>query len=115
MELLKDLVIKKALSILSFRIFVIWIMACVILSGIFIYIENGDSKSDISCDGEFNDKDEKELIREKCFDKYAKEYSKLPLYGFVFINCFILSMVPIIYSLCLKSRVGELETPNQTV
>ena len=115
MELLKDLMIKKALSILSFRIFVIWIMACVILSGIFIYIENGDSKSDISCDGEFNDKDEKELIREKCFDKYAKEYSKLPLYGFVFINCFILSMVPIIYSLCLKSRVGELETPNQTV
>ena len=115
MELLKDLAVKKALSILSFMIFFIWIMACVILSGIFIYIENSDSKSDISCDGEFNDKDEKELIREKCFDKYEKEYNKLPLYGFVFINCFILSMVPIIYSLCLKSRVGELETPNQTV
>ena len=115
MELLKDLVIKKALSILSSLIFVIWIMACVILSAIFIYIENSESKSDISCDGEFKDKDEKELILEKCFDKYEKEYNKFPLYSFVFINCFILAMVPIIYSLCLKSRVGELEIPNQTV
>ena len=115
MESLKDLARKKALNIFSFIIFVIWIIACCILAGVFILIEIGESKSDISCDGEFNDKDEKELIREKCFDKYENEYSKLPLYGFVFINCFILAMVPIIYSLCLESRVGELETPNQTV
>ena len=115
MESLKDLVRKKALNIFSFLIFVIWIIACCVLGGGFILIETGESKSDISCDGEFNDKDEKELIREKCFDKYEKEYNKFSLYGFVFINCFILAMVPIIYSLCLQSRVGELEIPNQTV
>ena len=115
MESLKDLVRKKALNIFSFLIFVIWIIACCLLAGGFILIETSESKSDISCDGEFNDKDEKELIREKCFDKYEKEYNKFSLYGFVFINCFILAMVPIIYSLCLQSRVGELEIPNQTV
>ena len=115
MESLKDLVRKKALNIFSFLIFVIWIIACCVLGGGFILIETGESKSDISCDGEFNDKDEKELIREKCFDKYEKEYNKFSLCGFVFINCFILAMVPIIYSLCLQSRVGELEIPNQTV
>ena len=115
MESLKDLARKKALNIFSFLIFVIWIIACCLLGGGFFLIEIGESKSDISCDGEFNDKDEKELIREKCFDKYEKEYNKFSLYGFVFINCFILAMVPIIYSLCLQSRVGELEIPNQTV
>ena len=115
MESLKDLAKKKALNIFSFIIFVTWIIACCILAGVFILIEIGESKSDIRCDAEFKDKDEKELIREKCFDKYQEEYSKLPVFGFVFINCFILAMVPIIYSLCLKSRVDKLETPNQNV
>ena len=115
MESLKDLARKKALNIFSFIVFVTWIIACCILAGVFILIEIGESKSDIRCDAEFNDKDEKELIREKCFDKYQEEYSKLPVFGFVFINCFILAMVPIIYSLCLKSRVDKLETSNQNV
>ena len=115
MELLKDLAIKKTLSKLSVVIFTIWIVACVSLSGIFISIEINDSTSDIRCDAEFNDKDEKDLIREKCFDEYQKEYSKFPVFGFVLINCLIMAMVPIIYSLCLKSRVNELETLNQNV
>ena len=115
MDLLKDLAINKTLSKLSLVIFTIWIVACVSLSGIFILIEINDSTSDIRCDVEFNDKDEKDLIREKCFDEYQKEYSKLPVFGFVFINGFILAMVPIIYSRCLKSRVDELKTSNQNV
>ena len=115
MEALKDLARKKALNIFSSLIFVIWIIACCLLGGGFFLIEISQSKSDISCDGEFKDKDEKELIREECFDKYEKEYNKFTLYGFVFINCFILAMVTIIYSLCLQSRVGELEIPNQNV
>ena len=115
MESLKDLAVKKTLSKLSFGIFIIWIIACVSLFGIFLLIETNDSTSDIRCDAEFKDKDEKDLIREKCFDKYHKEYSKFPVYGFVLINCFILAIVPIIYSLCLKSRVDELKTRNQNV
>ena len=115
MESLKDLAVKKTLSKLSFLKFLIWIVACVLLFTIFILIETADSKSDIRCDAEFKDKDEKDLIREKCFDKYQEEYNKFPVYGFVFINGFILAIVPIIYSLCLKSRVDELETLNQNV
>ena len=115
MESLKDLAVKKALSILSFLIFILWIVVCVCLSGIFILIEINDSTSDIRCDAEFKDKDEKEHIREKCFDKYQEEYNKFPVYGFVLINGFILAIVPIIYSLCLKSRVDKLETPNRNV
>ena len=115
MELLKDLAVKKALSILSFLIFILRIVVCACLSGIFILIEINDSTSDIRCDAEFKDKDEKEHIREKCFDKYQEEYNKFPVYGFVFINGFILAIVPIIYSLCLKSRVDKLETPNRNV
>ena len=115
MESLKDLAVKKTLSKLSFLKFLIWIVACVLQFTIFILIETADSKSDIRCDAEFKDKDEKDLIREKCFDKYQEEYNKFPVYGFVLINCFILAIVPIIYSLCLKSRVDGLETPNRNV
>ena len=115
MESLKDLAVKKTLSKLSFLKFLIWIVACVLLFTIFILIETADSKSDIRCDAEFKDKDEKDLIREKCFDKYQEDYNKFPVYGFVLINCFILAIVPIIYSLCLKSRVDGLETPNRNV
>ena len=115
MESLKDLAVKKTLSKLSFLKFILWIVACVLLFTIFILIETADSKSDIRCDAEFKDKDEKEHIREKCFDKYQEEYSEFPVYGFVLINGFILAIVPIIYSLCLKSRVDELETPKRNV
>ena len=114
MELLKDLAIKKTLSILRDVTGKIWILIGSTLFTIFLLIEIGKSASDIYCDAEFNDKDEN-LINKKCYLEYKNKYSKLPVYGFVLINFFTLAIVPIIFSILLKLRVNKLETPNQNL
>ena len=114
MELLKDLAIKKTLSILRDVTGKIWILIGSTLFTIFLLIENGKSASDILCEGEFNDKDEN-LISKKCYFEYQKTYSKLPLYAFVLINFFTLAIGPIIYSILLQFRVNKLQTHNQNV
>ena len=114
MELLKDLAIKKTLSILRDVTGKIWILIGSTLFTIFLLIEIGKSASDIYCDAEFNDKDEN-LINKKCYLEYQNKYSKLPVYGFVFINFFTLAIVPIIFSILLKLRVNKLETTNQNL
>ena len=114
MELLKDLAIKKTLSILRDVTGKIWILIGSTLFTIFLLIENGKSASDILCEGEFNDKDEN-LISKKCYFEYQKTYSKLPVYGFVLINFFTLAIVPIIFSILLQFRVNKLQTHNQNV
>ena len=114
MELLKDLAIKKTLSILRDVTGKIWILIGSTLFTIFLLIENGKSASDILCEGEFNDKDEN-LISKKCYFEYQKTYSKLPLYAFVLINFFTLAIGPIIYSILLQFKVNKLQTHNQNV
>ena len=114
MELLKDLTIKKTLSILRLVTGKIWILIGSTLFTIFLLIEIGKSASDIYCDAEFNDKDEN-LINKKCYLEYLNKYSKLPVYGFVLINFFTIAIVPIIFSILLKLRVNKLETSNQSL
>ena len=114
MESLKDLAIKKTLSILRDVTGKIWLFIGGTLFTIFLLIEIGKSASDIYCDAEFNDKDEN-LINKKCYLEYQNKYSKLPVYGFVLINFFTLAIVPIIFSIHLKLRVNKLETPNQNL
>ena len=114
MELLKDLAIKKTLSILRDVTGKIWILIGSTLFTIFLLIEIGKSASDIYCDAEFNDKDEN-LINKKCYLEYLNKYSKLPVYGFFLINFFTIAIVPIIFSILLKLRVNKLETSNQNL
>ena len=114
MESLKDLAIKKTLSIFRDVTGKIWLFIGGTLFTIFFLIEIGKSASDIYCDAEFNDKDEN-LINKKCYLEYQNKYSKLPVYGFVLINFFTLAIVPIIFSIHLKLRVNKLETPNQNL
>ena len=114
MELLKDLTIKKTLSILRDVTGIIWILIGSTLFTVFLLIEIGKSASDIYCDAEFNDKDEN-LINKKCYLEYLNKYSKLPVYGFVLINFFTIAIVPIIFSILLKLRVNKLETSNQNL
>ncbi|PFX28814.1 hypothetical protein AWC38_SpisGene6446 [Stylophora pistillata] len=109
MDLLKELMIPKTLSKLRIVTGTIWIVIESILSAIFIYIETSESKSDIRCDEKFKEKAEKDLVLEKCWDEYRKEYSKFALYGFVLINFFVITMVSITYSQCVRSKVDELE------
>ena len=105
---LKDLLVPKTLHWFSYVANVFWILLGIILSAIFLDIENSEPRFDFRC-GSTGDK---ELIRGKCYEQYEKQYNKFPVYGFVIINFLVTAIVCGIYSQAVKSRVEELEREN---
>ena len=113
MDQLRELARRKTLSGLSYFILTLWCIVGGLLFLIFVSVENMQSSSDISCDEKVNDNHES--IRKKCYEDYCNKYSIFTVYGFVLINFIFIALVPIIYSLVLKSRVNELENHNENV
>ena len=112
MEGLKDLLAPKTLHWFSYVANVFWILLGIILSAIFLDIENSEPRFDFRC----GSNGDKELIRGKCYEQYDKQYNKFPVYGFVIINFIVTASVCGIYSQAVKSRVEELERDrNQDV
>ena len=108
MEGLKDLLAPKTLHWFSYVANVFWILLGIILSAIFLDIENSEPRFDFRC----GSNGDKELIRGKCYEQYEKQYNKFPVYGFVIINFLVTASVCGIYSQAVKSRVEELEREN---
>ena len=112
MEGLKDLLAPKTLHWFSYVANLFWILLGIILSAIFLDIENSEPRFDFRCGSNGN----KELVRGKCYEQYDKQYHKFPVYGFVIINFIVTASVCGIYSQVVKSRVEELERDkNQDV
>ena len=104
MEGLKDLLAPKTLHWFSYVANVFWILLGIILSPIFLDIENSEP-TDFRC----GSNGVKELIRLKCYEQYDKQYNKFPIYGFVIINFLVTASVCGIYSQAVKSKVEALE------
>ena len=107
MEGLKDLLAPKTLHWFSYVANVFWILLGIILSPIFLDLENSEP-TDFRC----GSNGDKELVRGKCYEEYDKQYNKFPVYGFVIINFLVTASVCGIYSQAVKSRVEELEREN---
>ena len=107
MEGLKDLLAPKTLHSFSYVANVFWIVLGIILSAIFLDIENSEP-TDFRC----GSNGDKELIGEKCYEQYEKQYNQFPVYGFLIINFLVTESVCVIYSQAVKSRVQELEREN---
>ena len=105
MEGLKDLLAPKTLHWFSYVANVFWILLGIILSAIFLDIENSEPRFDFRC----GSNGDKELIRGKCYEQYDKQYNKFPVYGFVIINFLVTASVCGIYSQAVKSKVEDLE------
>ena len=107
MECLKNLLAPKTLHWFSYVTNVCWIFLGIILSAIFLDIENSEPRFDFHC----SSNGDKELIRGKCYEQYEKQYSKfgIPVYGFVIINFLVTASVCGIYSQAMKKRVDKLE------
>ena len=104
MEGLKDLLAPKTLHWFSYVANVFWILLGIILSPIFLDLENSEP-TDFRC----GSNGDKELVRGKCYEEYDKQYNKFPVYGFVIINFLVTASVCGIYSQAVKSKVEELE------
>ncbi|CAH3172212.1 unnamed protein product [Porites evermanni] len=105
MEGLKNLLAPKTLHWFSYVANVCWIVLGIILSAIFLDIENSEPRFDFRC----GSNGDKELIRGQCYEQYEKQYNKFPVYGFVMINFLVTASVCGIYSQAVKSKVEELE------
>ncbi|XP_068715997.1 protein NLRC5-like [Montipora foliosa] len=105
----KDLFIPETVSILSYVAVFSWILLDGIVSVIFLDMEINESRFDVGCDVKTTS--EKDFIQGKCFDQYQKQFYKLgiPLYPFVIVNFFSISLVSLVYSLCIKSTVNRLK------
>ena len=104
MEGLKDLLVPETFHWFSNVAIQCWILLGIILSAIFVNIENNEP-TDFRCVSN----GDKELIGEKCYEQYDKQYNKIPVYGFVIFNFLVTAIVCVIYSQAVKKRVEELE------
>ena len=109
MESLRELLAPKTVNKFSFTANVFWLVLGVILSSVFLDMENNEPR--FHCDA----KDDQELIQGKCYKQSEKRYNELsiPVYAFVIWNFFIILIVCGIYSQYVKSRVSELEEQQQ--
>ena len=111
MESLREFLAPKTVNKFSFIANVSWFVLGLVLSSIFLDMEINESRSDFRC----GVNDNQEHIQGQCYEQYEKRYNKLsiPVYGFVICNFFIPTIICVIYSQYVKSRVGELEEPQQ--
>ena len=109
MESLRELLAPKTVNKFSFTANVLWFVLGVVLSSVFLDMENNDPR--FHCDAN----DDQELIRGKCHEQYEKRYNELsiPVYAFVLFNFFIPMIACGIYSQYVKSRISELEQQQQ--
>ena len=109
MESLRELLAPKTVNKFSFTANVLWFVLGVVLSSVFLDMENNEPR--FHCDA----KDDQELIQGKCHEQYEKRYNKLsiPVYAFVLFNFFIPMIACGIYSQYVKSRISELEEQQQ--
>ena len=109
MESLRELLAPKTVNKFSFTANVLWLVLGVVLSSVFLDMENNEPR--FHCDA----KDDQELIQGKCHEQYEKRYNKLsiPVYAFVLFNFFTPMIACGIYSQYVKSRISELEEQQQ--
>lgn len=116
MESLRNALIPKTLSILSLVAVTVWSVIGVCLISVVAFIEGSESNSRFRCDISNTKPNEKadraDFIEERCLGEYEQKYIKLPFSGFVAINFIVIAIIPFAYSLCVKSRIHELETRN---
>ena len=84
MESLRELLAPKTVNKFSFTANVFWLVLGVVLSSVFLEMENNEPR--FHCDA----KDDQELIQGKCYEQYEKRFNKLsiPVYAFVLFNFF---------------------------
>ena len=109
MESLRELLAPKTVNKFSFTANVLWLVLGVVLSSVFLEMENNEPR--FHCDA----KDDQELIQGKCYEQYEKRFNKLsiPVYAFVLFNFFTPMIACGIYSQYVKSRISKLEEQQQ--
>ncbi|PFX29228.1 NACHT, LRR and PYD domains-containing protein 3 [Stylophora pistillata] len=112
MDNLKEVLAPKTFNKFSHAAVLIWFLICAIFLGIFIEVENAESRFDFRCGGAKSG--DVDLVRGKCFVQYQEQYNKygIPTYGFVVMNFLVIGIVCAMYSLVARSTVDRLSLPS---
>ena len=107
---IKEAISPKTLNKFRYALVICWIVFGAIICGAFFKMENND---DFQCDGK-GDMD-KDFIRGKCHDGYQTKNHKfgIPPYAFMLMNFSVIPVVTLIYTLCMKSTINELESSHE--
>ena len=104
--------IKEFLKPKSFSLFGYAVVVLYVITGTFLERKlagfTNKEREEFCCESHNSVKDQ-HFLQMKCFDQYDQLYNSPPLYGFVLLTFFVLLIVCIVYSCCVKSRVDQVE------
>ena len=98
----------KTFGKIQYGTMVIWILIGVLFLGVFAEMDINEFKNDFHCGGA--KRENIDLIRGECYEKYEKQYNKLafPVYAFVITNFVLIISVCVIYSRLVTPTVNRL-------
>ena len=98
----------KTFGKIQYGTMVIWILIGVLFLGVFAEMDINEFKNDFHCGGA--KRENIDLIRGECYEKYEKQYNKLafPAYAFVITNFVLIISVCVIYSRLVTPTVNRL-------
>ena len=109
-QVIKEIIPRETLNKWTFIQVIVWIPLGLILGGVFLHNESKESRIDFRCEGDTD----KNSIRDECYPQYLQNQKLgIPPYLFILVNVFLIPIVTLIYSLCVKSTVKTLKRSHQ--
>ncbi len=114
MDSVKDYLTPKTFGILAYVCSIIHFLCGVVITGIAIDLNKGEADN-FNCNlGPESTIAYKTQVDKSCYSRYQQEYnSPLPFYAFVMLSIWFPIIVGVIYSLCVRRRVEEIDSNNE--
>lgn len=112
---IKETIRRETLSKWGYIQVLAWIaLGIMILVPLFSVYESKESKNHFRCDVEGDMIDKADSIRDQCYRQYLQQHKfGIPPYVFILLNVFLIPIVTVIYSFCVKSTVKTLKRSHQ--
>ncbi len=114
MDSVKDYLTPKTFGILAYVCSIIHFLCGVVITSIAVDLSKGEADN-FNCNlGPESTIAYKTQVDKSCYSRYQQEYnSPLPFHGFVMFSIWFPITVGVIYSLCVRRRVEEIDSNNE--
>ena len=114
MDSVKDYLTPKTFGILAYVCSIVHFLCGVVITGIAVDLNKGEADN-FNCNlGPESTIAYKTQVDKSCYSRYQQEYnSPLPFHGFVMLSIWFPIIVGVIYSLCVRRRVEEIDSNNE--
>ncbi len=114
MDSVKDYLTPKTFGILAYVCSIIHFLCGVVITAIAIDLNKGEADN-FNCNlGPESTTAYKTQVDRSCYSRYQQEYnSPLPFYALVMLSIWFPIIVGVIYSLCVRRRVEEIDSNNE--